>query len=44
MRRDIAWLKVMTQMQHKEATTIHQKRENGMVGSIIIAQFAMAKK
>jgi hypothetical protein len=29
----------MMQLQHKEATTIHQKRENGMVGSIMLAYF-----
>jgi hypothetical protein len=28
----------------QKATTIHQKRENGMVCSIILAQFAMMRK
>jgi hypothetical protein len=34
----------MTQLQHKKATTIHQTRENGKVGSIMLAQFATTRK
>jgi hypothetical protein len=44
IRRDISWLKVMMQLQHKKTTTIHQKRENGKVSSIMLAQFAMTRK
>ncbi len=29
----------MMQLQHKEATTIHQKGENGKVGSIMLTRF-----
>jgi hypothetical protein len=44
IKRDIDYLKVMMQLQHKEATTIHQTRENFMVSSIMLAQFATTRK
>jgi hypothetical protein len=34
----------MTQLQHKKAMTIHQKRENDKIGSIMLAQFATMRK
>jgi hypothetical protein len=44
IRRDIAWLKLMMQLQHEKAMTTHQKRENGKAGSILLAQFATTRK
>jgi hypothetical protein len=40
--RDITWLNDTAATQ--KATTIHQKRENGKGGSIMLAQFAMTRK